>query len=231
MNCSDVKKQFYLIRKAYDRTVEQYMKGVDPLDSVPDDIANLPGYVEITNNNDLSSGAPDIKDYLQPEKGMRYLDAGCCANLVIHRLDQWPSLYYGVDISPALISAMKVFADKHGISIGALHVTDVANLPFDDAFFDIASLIGVLEYCTIEYTESALVELRRVLRSHARMVLDIPNLQHPHVQTMFKMEEYLGRPNIPKSRKAFERLLNRFFVTDRVEDSRVMLKYFVYKLG
>ncbi|KPK64519.1 hypothetical protein AMJ83_02080 [candidate division WOR_3 bacterium SM23_42] len=231
MKSADVKEQLEGIRKAYDLTVEQYMKGVDPLDSVPDEIANLPGYAEITNNTDLCSGAPDIKEYLHPEKGMRYLDAGCCANLVIHRLHRWPSVYYGVDISPALIEAMRKFADNHDIPIGALHVADVANLPFDNAFFDIASLIGVLEYCTIEYTESALDELCRVLKSNARMVLDIPNLQHPHVQTALKLEEYLGRPNIPKGRKAFEKLLSRFFITERVDDSLVMLKYFVRKNG
>ena len=229
MNSANAKVQLDRIRRAYDLTVEQYVKGVDPLDSLPDEIANLPGYAEITNNIDLGSGAPDIKEYLHPEKGMRYLDAGCCANLIIHRLDRWPSVYYGVDVSPALIRAMRTFAEKNDITVGALQIADVSNLPFDDGFFDIASLIGVLEYCTMEYTEIALIELSRVLKPNAKMVLDTPNLQHPHVQTMFALEEYLGRPNIPKERKTFERLLDRLFVTESVDDSLVMLKYFVHK--
>ena len=227
MKSIDHKEQLDRIRKAYNLTVTQYMKGLDPLDSVPDEIANLPGYAEITNNADLGSGAPDIKAYLNPEKGMRYLDAGCCANLVIHRLDKWPSIYYGVDISSELICAVRAFTEMYDITIGALHVTDVANLPFEDSFFDIASLIGVLEYYSIEYAEIALIELSRVLRSNAKMVLDIPNLQHPYSKTMLRLEEHLGRPHVPKERETFEKLLSRFFITDRVDDSLVMLKYFV----
>ena len=42
-----------------------------------------------------------------------------------------------------------------------------------------------------------------------------------------KLEEYLGRPNIPKSRAEFESLLAPLFTTIKVDDSCVMLKYFV----
>jgi SAM-dependent methyltransferase len=166
---------------------------------------------------------------LAPKEGMYYLDAGCCANLANYRLDGWPSVYHGVDISPALIGAMKSFVEKKRILIGGLYNTDIANMPFHNEYFDIASAIGVLEYCTLEYTEQGLDELARVLKPGAKIVLDIPNLEHPHVGTMFSLEEYYGRPNIPKERGVFESLLQRAFTPDRVDDSLVMLKYFVRK--
>ena len=217
------------IRKAYDLTVEQYDKGIDSLQSVPEDIKRLPGYGDIIHNQSVSSNAVDIKEYLKLGPGMRFLDAGCCANLANYRLDKWPCTYYGVDISPALIKAMKAFVRKNGISIGGLYNTDLANMPFDNDFFHIASAIGILEYCTLEYTERALQELRRVLKSDAKIVLDIPNLAHPYIETMFRLEEYLGRPNIPKGRAAFETLLKPAFAVDHVDDSWVMLKYSVRK--
>ncbi len=158
---------------------------------------------------------------------MNFLDVGCCANLANYRFDKWPSVYYGVDISPALIDAMKGFVAHHGISVGSLNVAEVVALPFDDDFFDIAAVIGVLEYADFAYCESALRELNRVLKNGSRMVVDILNMEHAHVQIMFKLEEYLGRPNIAKSRTEYEAILAPLFETVEVDDSRVMLKYFV----
>lgn len=217
------------IRKAYDLTVQQYTKGIDPLQSVPEGIRRLPGYDEIISNSTIGSNAADIKGYLRPEMGMRFLDAGCCANLANYRLDRWPCTYYGVDISPAIIKAMKAFVRKNGILIGGLYNADLAYMPFDDDFIHIAATIGVLEYYTLEYSRRALRELHRVLQSDAKMVLDIPNLKHPYVETMFRLEEYLDRPNVPKDREAFEDLLRPLFKIECVDDSQVMLKYFVRK--
>lgn len=222
-----MKNQVDRIREAYDLTAAQFQEGVDVYAALPEKIRNLPGYAEITRDQNTNSDAPDIREYLAPQQGMRYLDAGCCANLANYRLDKWPSLYYGVDISLALIDAMKRYVEKNSILIGGLHVADVASLPFDNELFDIATLIGVLEYCTLEHTDGILHELWRVLKKKAMMVVDVPNLEHPYADTMFRLEEFLGRPNIPKKKKSVETLLRRRFAIDRIDDSRVMTKYFV----
>ncbi|UCD19364.1 MAG: class I SAM-dependent methyltransferase [candidate division WOR-3 bacterium] len=217
------------MREAYDLTVIQHRAGIDPYASVPREIRGLPGYREITGNPLAGSGAADIKEYLKPMNGMRYLDGGCCANLANYRLDKWPSIYFGVDISPELIRAMKTFVEKNGIIIGGLYNTDLATMPFDEDFFDIAAMIGVLQYCVPEYAERVLEELHRVLKPAARMVLDLPNLAYPYIETMFRLEEHLGRPNMRMDRHTFERVLARQFIAERVDETGLMLKYFVRK--
>ena len=219
-----------LIREAYDLTVEQNRQGTDPLDAVPDSLKNSAQFKEFMRElgpEQTGSSAPENREFLDPQPGMKFLDAGCSANLANYRLDRWPSLYYGVDISPALIRAMRSFAEHNNIAVGALEVTELLRLPFDDSFFDIAAVIGVLEYASLDYCESALRELGRVLKTGSRMVVDIPNLDHPHIDTMFALERYLGRPNMPKARADFERVLAPLFTTLRTDDSCVMLKYFV----
>ena len=219
-------QQLERVRRAYDLTVEQYRGGTDWLAQVPEAFRDSSEFQALMQEP-CNSGAPENRQYLDPQLGMRFLDVGCCANLANHRLDQWPSTYYGVDISPALIEAMQGFAANHQIPTGGLHVAEVAGLPFDTDFFDIADVIGVLEYCTLDYTGRALAELNRVLKPGARMVVDTPNLAHPLVETMFQLEDFLGRPNVPKPQAAFERLLTPLFAVDHVDDSHVMLKYFV----
>jgi SAM-dependent methyltransferase len=214
------------VRQAYDLTVEQYRSGVDWLAQVPE-VFKASSEFQALMQEPCNSNAPENKEYLKPQPGMRFLDVGCCANLANYRLDRWPSTYFGVDISPALIEAMQGFAANHHIPVGGLHIAEIVSLPYDDNFFDIADVIGVLEYCTLDYTERALVELNRVLKPDARMVVDTPNLDHPLVEAMFQLEDYLGRPNVPKTRTAFERLIASLFAVDDADESHVMLKYFV----
>jgi SAM-dependent methyltransferase len=224
-----LKGQLKRIRLAYDLTVEQYRHDIDPLASVPEAFKNSSEFKTFVaeSKERCNSNASENKAYLDPQSGMRFLNAGCCANLANYRFDQWPSLYYGVDISRALIEAMQEFVKRHQLFIGGLYVAELADLPFDDDFFDIADVIGVLEYCTLEYIEQALLELNRVLKAEAKMVVDIPNLVHPHAETMFQLEQYLNRPNIPTERAAFEERLKPLFSIDQIDDTHVMLKYFV----
>lgn len=224
----DMDKLLAQIQKTYDLTVEQYKKGIDPLTNLPEEIKNSPGFERIIRDkNQLNSGAKDIKEFLEPKSGMRFLDAGCCANIVNYRLDKWQSIYYGVDISPKLINAMRNFVRQENISIGGLWVADISKLPFKDNFFDIAAVVGVFEYCALEYINESLVELKRVLKPKAKLVLDIPNSEHPDVNIMFKIERFLGRPNIPISRASFEKIIKPLFAIEQINDSRVMIKYFV----
>jgi SAM-dependent methyltransferase len=227
---TDFNKEVQHIRKAYDLTVEQYKKGIHPFKDVPDDFKSSQEFKNFMNDSDPSlsgSNAPENKEYLAPEKGMRFLDAGCGANLANYKFHEWPSVFFGVDISPALIDEMKRYVSEHHIRIGGLHVAEIAHLPFEDSSFDIGLLIGVLEYYSLQYTKRALEEMNRVLKPSAKLVVDIANLGHPHVNIMFKLEEYLNRPNIPKSRRDFEKILIPLFMIDKIDDSKVMLKYFV----
>lgn len=219
------------IRQAYDLTVEQYRQGTGLYQGIPEKIKRSAFYKSLLADGvSLGSDASDIKKYLNPAAGMKFLDAGCSANLFNYRLDRWPSTYFGVDISPKLINAMKGFVTSQNISIGGLYIADISRLPFDDNFFDIAAVIGVLEYFNIGYIKKALAELHRVLKPESRMVLDIPNKNHSHVKDMAALERHLGRPIFIQTRSRFESLLTQLFTIERVDDSRVMLKYFVCTL-
>ena len=176
-------RQLERIKKAYDLTVEQYYRGISPLDSIPEEIKKSLFYRSVAEDKDvLNSGSLDVREYPRPESGKHFLDAGCSANLVNYRLDRWPSTYYGVDISPALVSVMKNFVSREHITIGGLFVSDLSMLPFGDGFFDISAVIGVMEYCSFEYIKQALSELNRVLKVKSSVVLDIPNLHHPYAE-------------------------------------------------
>ena len=220
------------IRKAYSSAIRDFLAGISPLSKVPKKFKQsktFKAFLKKADPSTVGSAAPDIKKFLQPTSGMKCLDAGCCANLAANRFDKWPSIYYGIDFSPVVIQEMKRFASINNLKIGGLEVAEIKNLPYPNDFFDIAMVIGVFEYLPMDYSIQALEELCRVLKPGARMVLDLPNLAHPHIEIMFQLEEYLDRPNIPKSRDRFEQYLAPLFTIVKSKDTHVMLKYFVEK--
>jgi ubiquinone/menaquinone biosynthesis C-methylase UbiE len=219
-------KQLEKIRKAYDLTVEQHKQKIDTNQGVPEEIKNTDFYrFLLADGNSQGSGAPDTKNYLNPAPGVKFLDVGCSANLFNYRLDRWPSTYYGVDISPKLVNAMSNFVNRQHLSIGGLYVAEITDMPFNDDFFDIAAVIGVLEYCTMGYIKKALTELNRVLKSGSRIVLDLPNESHPHVKGMAALEEHLERPIIIHSHASFEKILTPLYKVERIDNTNVMKKY------
>ena len=220
-------EQLDRIRRAYDLTVQQYHDGIDPLDQIPTEFRDSAELVDLLRDaTACNSGASDNREFLEPGPGKRFLDAGCGASLAHYHLYRWESTYFGIDVSSGLIDAMNRFVRMNAISIGGLSVAELAELPFDDNSFDISGAIGVLEYSPADYVVRALSELYRVMKPGSRLVLDIPNPESPHVDTMFHLEECLGRMEIRHSQDAFEEQLEPLFAVERFDDAHVMLKYF-----
>ena len=64
-------RQLERIKKAYDLTVEQYHRGISPLDSIPEEIEKSLFYKSLAEDKDvLNSGSLDVREYLHPESGM-----------------------------------------------------------------------------------------------------------------------------------------------------------------
>lgn len=221
--------QIKIIEKAYDKTVDNYRKGVKDIDLLPDDFKNSSEFIKFQKvKHSCNSNEPDIKNFLNPKKGMNFLDVGSCANLFNHSLYKWPSVYYGIDISEKLVMAMKNYALKNNIKIGGLITAEAAKMPFKNNFFDIAACIGVLEYFDIKYIAKSLKEFSRVLKPNGKIVIDFPNSENQDTKTMIKLEEYLGRTRykLPMI-KIFEQELERYFLIHSKKDRLIMVKYFL----
>jgi SAM-dependent methyltransferase len=218
-----------VISKAYDKTVDNYNEGIEDEDLLPEEFKNSERYKrfkKILSSNPNGSEDSQIFEYLNPKKGMKFLDVGSCANLICKKLHEWPSEYYGIDISPKLIKASQNFVKRNNLNIGGLYVAEVANMPFANNFFDICAVIGVLEYFDIEYIKKALKELHRVLKPQGKIVLDMPNFNHPDCKTMIELEGYLERTreNVP-SNEEFEKKFKKLFSIEKV-DNKIMKSYF-----
>lgn len=222
------------IAKSYDRGIALGRKGIDSYANFPDYIIKDPSYPLFqkakADGLDSDSDRREIKDYLQPASAMKFIDLGCCLNLMLHGYDQWPSLYYGIDISKETIALLEEVVAKKSLTIGSISCGGIHETPFDSNFFDIGACIGVLEYFDQPYIKKALAEAHRILKPESRFVLDIPDIENPMRQLMHRMEECLGRPHqFNLSPSAFDSLLQPSFTIEKTEKigAVAMIQYFL----
>jgi len=230
-----MEKQLELVAKSYDKTiVEHGKKDALSYDRLPDYITNEPDYLKWKMELDgkqTGSECKEIKDYLLPETNMKFIDLGCCLNLMFKGYDQWSSTYHGVDISSKTIQLLNEFVNKNNLSIGSLYNGSIHQTPFEESYFDIGACVGVLEYYEKDFVEKAIIEAHRILKPNGKFVLDIPNIVSPSGKMMMLIEEYMGRPDLfDMLSHEFEAMLENYFEIEKKDRTDTEDMGFMYCL-
>ncbi len=134
-----------------------------PESSTPDyTIGFSDAILEAFRRNTAYTSAAFLLPYLRP--GMRVLDFGCGPGTVSVGLAKAvePGELHGIDMEESQIEAAKSVAEFQRQPNTHFQVADVANLPYEDGYFDVAYCHQVLMH--IPDTAEALAEVKRVLK-------------------------------------------------------------------
>ena len=213
-------RQLAVVAASYDAAIEGGRRGDDgpsPYEDLPDYITSDPDYPAYATGIGVSASAnDDIREALAPAAGMKFLGLGCALNLMFNGHDQWPSTYYGVDISAQTIDLLHEFAVQKQLPIGSLHCGSIHDMPFDDGAFDIAACIGVLEYFAADFVRAAMVEIRRVLKPGGLLAVEIPHIGSGVCRVAKMVEAHIGRPGLFNlSQQDFETIASESFAVEK----------------
>ena len=128
------------IAVSVDRTIQSGREGVNPYCTLPEAITNHPAYPQYLKNQSArnqDSGRKEIVEFLAPQRGMKFVDLGCCLNLIDNGYALWPSKYYGVDISSEVMRELDAFLKRNGLEVGGLYHCGIHQVPVSENFFDI----------------------------------------------------------------------------------------------
>jgi ubiquinone/menaquinone biosynthesis C-methylase UbiE len=115
----------------------------------------------------------DLLDLAGVSQGSRLLDVGCGTGtlaIAAWRRSQPVGSVVGVDISEKMLAAARRKAGRAGLDIPFLQA-DAAELPFEDACFDIVTITTVMHMVPEERRRSCLREAFRVLNPGGRVLL------------------------------------------------------------
>lgn len=227
-----MENQLKLISKSYDKAIDFGRRGIDLYEDLPEHIRNHPDYpmFQRLKMEGLFSDSErkEIKEYLSPDANMKFIDLGCCLNLMFNGYDKWLSTYHGVDISSKTIQLLNEFVTEKKLPIGTLYCGSIHETPFEDNYFDIGACVGILEYFEKEFVEEAIIEAHRITKPYGKLVLDIPNFDSPVVRIMMLIEEHLVRPDkFNMSSQEFEVMLQDYFEIEKKEKVVGMIQYFL----
>ena len=119
--------------------------------------------VEILQTYSIESQAAHLIPHLR--NGLRVLDFGCGPGSIsvgLARAVEPDGELHGIDMGESHIQLARRVAQAGGHSNATFHVGDVTNMPFEDAFFDIAHCHNVLSF--IPDTQAVLAEVKRVMK-------------------------------------------------------------------
>lgn len=118
-----------------------------------------------------------VRAVLAEREPGRVLDVGCGPGVMVDAVLDGGHSYRGIDMSPAMVrvaaGSVDDEADAH------FQVGRAQQLPFENATFDTALSLGVLEYLSRQDALAALKELRRVLAPDGLALVSVLNGHSP----------------------------------------------------
>ena len=119
--------------------------------------------LEILQTYSIESQAARLIPHLR--RGHRVLDFGCGPGAIsvgLARAVEPDGEMHGIDMGESHIQLARRVAQAGGHSNATFHVGDVTNMPFEDAFFDVAHCHNVLAF--VPDTQAVLAEVKRVMK-------------------------------------------------------------------
>lgn len=112
----------------------------------------------------------------------RVLDAGCGEGVLVEEY----------------ASRLRIEGLDENYSSARVRIGSLLALPYDNATFDRAMCLDVLEHLTFDEQPNALAELSRVLRSGGELLVSVPNLAHLQSRVHFLLTGRLIRTASPQ---------------------------------
>ncbi len=160
---------------------------------LPEAVEAMPIFQEWASGTLRSKTTSPFWNLAKPQKNQRCLDIGCGVSFLVYPWRDWDAFFYGQDISTvardALIARGPQLNSKlfKGVELGAAH-----QLKYEADQFDLTIATGFSCYFSLDYWDSVLREVKRVLKPEGLFVFDVLNPDLPLSENWAILETYLG---------------------------------------
>jgi ubiquinone/menaquinone biosynthesis C-methylase UbiE len=131
------------------------------------------------------------------------LDIAAGTGIFLVEMAKEGAVCYGIDASPKMLEQLRCKIKRQELedNVKDIRVGEADELPYPDDFFDWVTCVGMLEYYPMEYAETVLNEIRRVLKRGKKCFVDIPD----PVKKESQRRNYIYKYDL----KAFEDMINK----------------------
>ncbi|MBE9078379.1 class I SAM-dependent methyltransferase [Romeria aff. gracilis LEGE 07310] len=179
-----------MIQAATQRFNREY--GGQPFD-LPAEVEAMEVFRDWTAGTLTSRIASPFWQLAQPRKQQRCLDLGCGFSFLIYDWREWQALFYGQDVSPIAVETLR----QRGPQLNSKLFKSVVQRPahqldYGDLRFDLAIATGFSCYYPLDYWQTVLDAVKRVLKPEGFLVFDVIDPEQPLAENWAILETYLG---------------------------------------
>jgi len=160
-----------------------------------------------------------IIDAIDPQPGETILDIGCGVGTFAFHCAQKKAITYGLDYSPASLSAAKSLCAKFEQKDARFVLGCAKALPFKTGYFDKVVAADFIEHITWEDKVELFKEIYRVIKKNGLLVIFTPNnLREKIGDAYWRLKKILFKQTVPSTELHFG-LINRFELEPLLESS------------
>jgi ubiquinone/menaquinone biosynthesis C-methylase UbiE len=174
-------------------------------------------------NKESKEEMEGFKSLVKVKSGELVLDVATGTGIFLIEMAKDGATCCGIDLSPKMLQKLKNKTKRQGLEdrIKGILIGVADKLPFQDNLFDWVTCIGMLEYYPIEYAETVLNEIKRVLKQGKNCFIDIVEPTSKEVQDKSHIYKY--------ALEAFETLIHKVgFETSTRNTAGWMIQYLLH---
>jgi len=130
--------------------------------------------------------------------GDRVLDVGCGTGDQVFHYEQKGAIATGVDQNPNMIELAERNRKRHGFKHSTFRIASATELPFPDAYFDVASISLALHEMERDERNKAVSEIKRVVKKGGTLIFidfQVPLPKNSIAYLIRTVEFIAGRDN------------------------------------
>ena len=160
---------------------------------LPAEVEAMPIFREWIAGTLAAKVASPFWEIARPQKNQHCLDIGCGVGFLVYPWRDWEALFYGQEISTVARDALNARGPQlnsklfKGVELGSAH-----QLKYADTKFDLVIATGWSCYYSLDYWNTVMTEVKRVLKPSGLFVFDVLNPEQPLAEDWAVLETYLG---------------------------------------
>lgn len=133
-----------------------------------------------------------FKKLIKIKSGEVVLDVATGTGIFLIEMAKNGAMCYGIDASPKMLEQLRHKIKQQSLesNVKEIRVCEADKLPYPDNFFDWVTCVGLLEYYPIEYADTVLIEIKRVLKSGKKCFIDIVDPDNKENQSRDYLYKY-----------------------------------------
>lgn len=175
---------------------------------LPAEVEAMPIFRSWASGELQTKTASPFWELVQPQKQQHCLDIGCGLSFLIYPWRDWNALFWGQEISKVAQDAINSRGPQlnsklfKGVALGPAH-----QLQAEANQFDLVIATGWSCYFPLDYWQSVVVEVKRVLKPSGQFLFDVLDPDAPLAENWAILETYLGAEVFLEPLAAWEQVI------------------------